>query len=43
MRICLSSRNLGPTPWIGILEDEDLEKRFFGRLNLDLVDKIFVA
>jgi hypothetical protein len=43
MRILLSSRNLGPTPWIGILEDEDLEKRFFERLNLDLLDKIFVA
>jgi hypothetical protein len=43
MRILLSSKNLGPTPWIGILEDEDLEKRFFIRLNLDLLDKIFVA
>jgi hypothetical protein len=27
MRILLSSTNLGPTPWIGILEDEDLEER----------------
>jgi hypothetical protein len=27
MRILLSSRNLGPTLWIGILEDEDLEDR----------------
>jgi hypothetical protein len=43
MRIVLSSRNFGPTPWIGILEDEGLEKRFFERLNLDLLDKIFVA
>jgi hypothetical protein len=27
MRILLSPRNLGPTLWIGILEDEDLEDR----------------
>jgi hypothetical protein len=27
MRILLSSRNLGPTLWIGILDDEDLEDR----------------
>jgi ribosomal protein S1 len=43
MRILLSSKNLRPTPWIEILEDKDLEKRFFGRLNLDLLDKIIVA
>jgi hypothetical protein len=27
MRIILSSRNLGPSLWIEILEDEDLEDR----------------
>jgi hypothetical protein len=27
MRILLSPRNLGPTLWIGILEDEYLEDR----------------
>jgi hypothetical protein len=27
LTILLSSRNLGPTPWIGILEDKDLEER----------------
>jgi hypothetical protein len=27
IRILLFSRNLGPTLWIGILEDEDLEDR----------------
>jgi hypothetical protein len=27
LRILLSSRNVGPIPWIGILEDEDLEER----------------
>jgi hypothetical protein len=27
LRILLSSRNLGPTPWIGIYEDKDLEER----------------
>jgi hypothetical protein len=27
MRILLSPQNLGPTLWIGILEDENLEDR----------------
>jgi hypothetical protein len=27
LRILLSPRNLGPTPWIRILEDKDLEER----------------
>jgi hypothetical protein len=27
LRILLSSRNLGPTPWIGILEDKYIEER----------------
>jgi hypothetical protein len=46
MRILLSPWSLGPTLWIGILEDEDLEDRdeeVLRRYNLDLLDKIFVA
>jgi hypothetical protein len=41
MRLLLSSRKLGPTLWIWIEENKDLEKRFFKILNLDLLDKIF--
>jgi hypothetical protein len=41
MRLLLSSRKLGPTLWIWIEENKDLEKRFFEILNLDLLDKIF--
>jgi hypothetical protein len=46
MRILLSSRNLGPTLWIGILEMKILRIEMEGilrRYNLDLLDKIFVA
>jgi hypothetical protein len=41
MRLLLSSRKLGPTLWIWIEENKDIEKRFFEILNLDLLDKIF--
>jgi hypothetical protein len=41
MRLLLSSRKLGPTLWIWIEENKDLEKRFFEILNLDLLDKVF--
>jgi hypothetical protein len=37
----LSSRKLGPTLWIWIEENKDLEKRFSKILNLDFLDKVF--
>jgi hypothetical protein len=47
LRILLSPRNLGPTPWIGILKDTDLEEResmrILGRHALDFLDDILVA
>jgi hypothetical protein len=41
MRLFLSSIKLGPTLWIWIEENKDLEKRFFEILNLDLLRKSF--
>jgi hypothetical protein len=41
MRLLLSSRKLGPTLWIWIEENKDLEKRFFEILSLDLLHKVF--
>jgi hypothetical protein len=41
MILLLSSRKVGPTLWIWIEENKDLEKRFFKILNLDLLDKVF--
>jgi hypothetical protein len=41
MRLLLSSIKLGPTLWIWIEENKDLEKRFFEILNLDLLEKVF--
>jgi hypothetical protein len=43
MRLLLSSRKLGPTLWIWIGENKDLEKRFFDMLNLDLLTKSFAT
>jgi hypothetical protein len=45
-RTLLSSRNLGPTPWIGMRKDESLEERYgkdLGRYNTDTLDKNFAA
>jgi hypothetical protein len=41
MKLLLSSIKLGPTLWIWIEENKDLEKRFFEILNLDLLEKVF--
>jgi hypothetical protein len=46
MRTLLSSRNLGPTPWIGMRKDESLEERSRKGLrwyNMDTLDENFVA
>jgi hypothetical protein len=40
MRLLLSSIKLGPTLWIWIEENKDLEKRFFEILNLDLLESL---
>jgi hypothetical protein len=39
MKILISPRNIGPTPWIGILED----KKILRRCDLGLLEWIFVA